>query len=180
MSPDTAFLLGLIQDIGIAVIANATGERYARSVGRVQHVPQLLLHNVERSEFGHTHADVSAALLQKWEMPASLVDPVLAHHGGNVPPSKVGQGFVRVMRIGEAIADLADSQCPQQRNVLNDLLAGYSSDKQRRCTEAMAEGVARAVEATALLRLPVPKPQSMLLLADELQTVHDGELVVIA
>jgi HD-like signal output (HDOD) protein len=179
VSPETAFLFGLVQDIGIAVTANAAGERYARLIERVQSVPHLILPDVERPDFGHTHAEVSAALLQKWEMPTSLIDPVLAHHGGHVRLPKVGMSFVRLMQIGEAVADLADCRCPQRNNRLNDLLSHYDDRQKSHCPQAMADGVARAVEAAELLRLPIPNPESINLLAQELQAVDDGNLVAI-
>jgi HD-like signal output (HDOD) protein len=177
VSPETAFLFGLVQDIGIAVTANAAGERYARLIERAQGVPHLTLPDVERPDFGHTHAEVSAALLQKWEMPTSLIDPVLAHHGGHVQLPKVGLSFVRLMQIGEAVADLADCRCPQRNNRLNDLLSHYDGRQKSQCSQAMADGVARAVEAAELLRLPIPNPESISLLAQELQAVEDGNLV---
>lgn len=179
VSPETAFLLGLVQDIGIAVTANAEGERYARLIERVQRVPHLTLPDMERTEFGHTHADVSAALLQKWEMPASLIDPVLAHHGDHSRLPKVGMSFVRLMQIGEAVADLADCRCPQRNNRLNDLLSDCDERQKSHCPQALADGVARAVEATELLRFPVPNPDSIGQLARELQAIEEGALVAI-
>ena len=177
VSSETAFLMGLVQDLGIAVTADAFGERYARLIDRVQHVPQLTLATVEGREFGHTHADVSAALLQKWEMPSSLIDPVLAHHGTRVSLSKVGQGFVHVMQIGEAVADLADCCCLQRNNRLNGLFSTYSERQHENCSAAVTDGITRAVEATALLRLPIPSPSSMHKIAYNLQAVEEGELI---
>jgi hypothetical protein len=110
-------------------------------------------------------------------MPASLIDPVLAHHGTRVSLSKVGQGFVHVMQIGEAVADLSDCCCPQRNNRLNGLFATYGEKQRERSSAAITDGITRAVEATALLRLPISKPASMHKIADQLQAVQEGELV---
>jgi HD-like signal output (HDOD) protein/CheY-like chemotaxis protein len=172
VSPDTAFLLGLMQDLGVAAMAESGGERYAKTVARATSVPQLRLDRVERVELGYTHADVSAALLQKWELPASLVGPVLAHHGEDEPLSKTERAFVRAMRVGESLADLADCPSPQRRMTLNRLLSAYEPPARPVCRDALAEAIARAVEASSLFSLPAPDSEALRRLDAELEAAR--------
>lgn len=159
VSPDTAFLLGLLQDLGVAVQSDVSGERYAKSVERARTVPQLTLAVVERVELGFTHADVSAALLQRWGLPTSLVGPVLVHHGDDAALGRTERAYVRVMRIGEAVADLADRQCAQRRSALNRLLSVYDSGRRAECPAALAKAVEGTVEASRLFAIPEPSSE---------------------
>lgn len=179
VSAETAFLLGLLQDLGIAILADAVGERYQQVVERARTIPQLKLHNVEQVDLGFTHADVTAALLQKWELPVSLIEPVLCHHGDSAHLSRTAQAFVQVMRIGEALAELADRQCPQRRAVLNLLLSKYGPAEQAACPGAIAEAVTSAVEATQLLALPIPTPELLTQLDGLLKCTKDDEQLVV-
>ena len=80
LSPDTAFVLGLFQDMGILVLANAYGERYVRLIEQARSIGPVRLHAVEQQYFQLNHADVSAALLSRWRLPEKLVLPIGQHH----------------------------------------------------------------------------------------------------
>ncbi len=60
LSADTAFVLGLFQDMGILVLANAYGERYLRLIEQARSVGPVRLHALEQQYFRINHADVSA------------------------------------------------------------------------------------------------------------------------
>lgn len=175
VSPETAFLLGLLQDLGVAVLADAENGRYAKIVERYLSVPLLTLPMVERVELGYTHADVSAALLQKWELPASMIAPVLAHHADDPDLSKAERAFVRAMRIGEALADLTDLRCPQRRQTLNRLLSRHAPAGYAACRAAVTEAVTKAVEASRLFALPEPDADTLRRLDEGLLAASAGE-----
>lgn len=158
VSPDTAFVLGLLQDIGVLVLANTFRHRYQRIVQRVREIGQLRLEGVEQDEFKMTHADVSAALLQKWALPQSLIRPVLDHHQleGASDRSVTEQSFLRVMRIGEALANLSDLHHPRRHQTLNGLLGQYGPQPPFPCKSAIAESIARTAECSELFALPLP------------------------
>lgn len=76
---DTAFMAGLVCDIGELVLAATRKERLvsawtsaaARSISRV---------TLEREAFGVSHAEVGACLLGLWGLPFAVVEAVAQHH----------------------------------------------------------------------------------------------------
>ncbi|HVV99074.1 MAG TPA: HDOD domain-containing protein [Planctomycetaceae bacterium] len=163
VSPDTAYVLGLMQDIGTLVLGNAYGERYVQLLKRCRELPMLRLETCEREEFDISHADVSAALLQKWEMPQSMISLVLHHHSPEVlsRKSQSEQKFIRGMQIGEALANLADCSGPHRHQVLSKLLDQYDSKSAEQCRACIAEGIAKAAESSKLFAIPVPDENQM-------------------
>ncbi len=158
LSPDTAYILGLLQDTGILVLAQAYGHRYAQLLQRTREIAALRLERIEEFEFGITHADVSAALLLKWDIPASLATMVLNHHKPQrlQQRSSTEQGFARCMRIAEALANLLDNRAAPRVHALNALLVDYGADKGRFCRAALRDSVARTLESSRIFNVPVP------------------------
>ena len=136
---EAAFLSGLLQDVGILVLLRACPRDYQAVLHRWRSVGPLKLAMIERSELGCTHAEVSAAMLEHWQLPASLIVPILHHleplrdaaHQG------VDPGLHRVMMIGEAMADLIDAPHASRRHTLDSLLSHYGSRQQSACRQAL-------------------------------------------
>lgn len=163
VSADSAHVLGLFQDMGILILASAHGSRYLQLLQRAREIGQLRLAFTERQDFRVTHADVSAALLQKWGLPSSMVSIVLRHEESApaTEQSRTEQNFVHVMRIGEAVANLADQCHPQRRQALERLLTEYGPDQAPQCKAAVAESIARAVDVSKLFAIPVPDGETL-------------------
>lgn len=159
VSPDTAYVLGLMQDLGILVLAHAYGAKYLHTLHRVKDVGQLRLEIVEAQNYKITHGDVSAALLQKWELPQSMISMVLAHHTTEARAnlSQVERGFLHAMLIGEAMANLSDRFTPQRHQILAQLLSAYGAGQADECKACLAEAVAKTAESKQLFALPVPE-----------------------
>ena len=172
VSPDTAHILGLMQDLGILVMAHGFGPLYQQLIQRVQEIEQLRLEVTEKQEFEISHADVSAALLMKWDLPPSLVSIVANHHEREVPAacSKTEERFIHVMRIGEAVANLADKFSPQRHQRLTALLSSYGAGMTERCKESLAAGVAKAVQASQLFSVSVPDEAALAVLLEKIQS----------
>ena len=150
VSADSAFILGLMQDIGMLVFANSYGDKYTALIQRVREVGQLRLHQLEEKEFKLSHPDVSAALLQKWKFPQSLI------------------GLMHSMRVGEALADLADLAHPLRRQALNQLLDKYDDELGVQSKTCLAESVAKAAESCKLFSLPIPDADEMAQLVESI------------
>jgi HD-like signal output (HDOD) protein/CheY-like chemotaxis protein len=157
-SADTAYILGLLQELGMLVLAQAYGERYVQLVEHARSIGSLRLEHCEENDYGLTHADVSAALLQKWELPASLITLVLDHHDEIERPhrSELDRNLLRAMQIGEALADLREASLPQRHRTLNRLLEPYGGAPSELCKSALAEAVARTQESCRLFDIPAP------------------------
>jgi putative nucleotidyltransferase with HDIG domain len=73
------FTAGLLHDIGRVVLAQAKGAEYVKlyreAVSSGANVAER-----EKAAYGFTHADVGAALMESWKLPAILVQAVQFHH----------------------------------------------------------------------------------------------------
>ena len=169
---DTAYVLGLFQEMGILVLAHAFRDRYLQLIERFRTVAQLRLHSTEQQHLGLTHADVSAALMQKWELPMPLVALVAAHHDPARLPfgSPTEQPFIDAMQTGEAIADLHDILSPQRLHVLHRTFERYGSQRVDQCRICMAQGIAKARESSELFKIPLPADGDLNRLRDRLSS----------
>jgi HD-like signal output (HDOD) protein len=170
VSPDSAFILGLMQDIGMLVFANSYGDKYSALIQRVHEIGQLRMHQLEEKELKLSHPAVSAALLQKWKFPQSLIGPILDHHdyNSNSERSKLELGLMHSMRIGEALADMADLAHPIRRQALNQLLDKYDDELGAQSKICLAESVAKAAESCKLFSLPIPDAEEMAQLVESI------------
>lgn len=169
VSAETAYILGLLQDVGILVMAQAYGDRYIGLLNRVREIPLLRLEHLELEDFEMTHAEVSAALLQKWGLPESLVSIILSHHSSSDDQqSELENAFLRVMRIGEAVANLADQRSAQRFLTLSRLLSHYGSSRSDQCRTALGEGLERMSESSRLFNVPLPDEQELDALLSEI------------
>jgi HD-like signal output (HDOD) protein len=79
-----ATVSGLLHDTGKLILAQRLPARFERALRRSAN-DGLPLYVCEDEEFGATHAEIGAYLLNLWGLPSPLVDAVAAHHR---PPSR--------------------------------------------------------------------------------------------
>lgn len=77
---EEAFLGGLLQDLGMIALQQKLGDRYAELQERFEPGTPLQI-EAERRELGTDHAVVGKHLLETWQFPPELVEPVFHHHG---------------------------------------------------------------------------------------------------
>ena len=154
----SAHVLGLFQDVGMLVLLRTRTAEYHGLLDRWRSVGHLKLGALERTTLGCTHAEVSAAMLERWGLPPSLIIPVLHH----LEPAKDAAGLgidpwiYRVMAISEAVADMIDSPDAKRRHSLDNLLFQYGPKQASACHEALMTCTRQAAEALRLLDLPLP------------------------
>jgi putative nucleotidyltransferase with HDIG domain len=83
---ETAFVSGMLHDIGKVVLASRMPDRYARIVTAALETNRPM-HAVELDRGGVTHAAIGAYLLAQWGLPYSIVEAVAHHHA----PGQVAQ-----------------------------------------------------------------------------------------
>ncbi|MBK9470739.1 MAG: HDOD domain-containing protein [bacterium] len=76
IDPDTAFVAGLMHDIGLLVVARAAPAEMAALWAANPEDPQ----GAERQLLGLNHSQVGQKLLEKWNLPAPLCEAVRLHH----------------------------------------------------------------------------------------------------
>lgn len=94
-----AFSLGLLHDLGSALLFRSDPERFLGVVERAREdrIPLSLL---ERQVFGIAHDDAAARVFSAWRFPADFVVAVGSHHG---PVDPTANSFARLLRAAEAV-----------------------------------------------------------------------------
>lgn len=73
------FTAGILHDIGRLIMFSGMADQCRELMVRCRK-DRLLLHKAEREFIGFDHADVGSAMLKKWKIPFTLIDPVEFHH----------------------------------------------------------------------------------------------------
>jgi len=76
---ESAFTAGLLHDLGKIALANTAREKYQKIVMRTYNEGMSFV-DAERDEFGFDHAELGAAVADKWKLPSRLVDAIRYHH----------------------------------------------------------------------------------------------------
>lgn len=170
--PETAYLMGILQDIGILLLGEHYGEVYfERVIKRVRKIPTLQFTTSENMVTNTDHGMVSAAVLQSWGFPYSIVQPVYAHHQDldemNLPI--MAQGLVRCMRIGEAFAEMCDQPVPQRILKVNNLLSEYYQKGRMEAQDVFLTAIEKSNQMTEVLRTPPLSASELEAIVNQLQ-----------
>jgi HD-like signal output (HDOD) protein len=162
-SDEAAFLLGILQDVGILALLRGFPKQYQSALKRWRTIAHLKLPALEQTEFGCTHAEISAAMMERWGMPASFIPPVLHHLKSQENAVRLGidTGLLRVMTIAESVADLMELPHPTRRLALNAALAEYGPERSSQCLRSLSRASAKASDAFQLLALPLPTAEQI-------------------
>lgn len=85
VSPEEAYLAGLLHDIGQLVLLDGLGPSYGDLLSEDGHGPtqddrEAVLDATERAALGTDHGTVGAWLIDRWSLPSSIADAVWFHH----------------------------------------------------------------------------------------------------
>lgn len=140
--PDEAYLVGLLQDVGMLALAMRQPGLYEPFGASTPREEDLLAD--EASVMGLAHSTVSAALADRWGLAPHLGDALLLHHA----PVEELQGTHLLVRISRAAESLADGVSNAAR--LESIGALFDVRPQA-ILEAATRGVKRAQNAAAQL-----------------------------
>lgn len=76
---EQAFLCGLLHDIGKIVLYQFATEEYKEVLDRVQE-KDILIYDAEVEVLGVSHSEVGSLLLDRWKLPAEMIEVVRKHH----------------------------------------------------------------------------------------------------
>ncbi len=100
------FIAGLLHDIGKLILRERLGEVF-QEVGSAAHNNNMSYLEVEQSKLGFTHADLGAAVLERWCLPGKLVDGVRYHHLSQFDPETSNNVPIHaVVNFGNELAKL--------------------------------------------------------------------------
>jgi HD-like signal output (HDOD) protein len=136
---DDAFLAGLLQDIGVLVLLGELRQPYAAVLSEAI-ASQADLAEVERNALGFDHRQLTAGLLQHWNLPPLLTAAIGAAHDTRYwAHNKADHAhLVRVLHLAELFAqligqrrlsvlpdllDAGEAYCKLDKAKLNDLIA---------------------------------------------------------
>ncbi|GAB4349618.1 MAG: HDOD domain-containing protein [Gammaproteobacteria bacterium] len=155
---ETIFLAGLMHDVGQLVIYSQLPEQAAEILRRSDGTASDLC-AIEREVLGFDHTEVSSELLQLWDLPTNLWEPIRYHHA---PREAKGHPLpTALLHIANAIANTVEpirksSTVPASTPPQVDPLAWEISG----LTEAVVDPVVRAVNLELLDVLEVICPAS--------------------
>lgn len=101
---DNLFIAGLLHDIGRLAMVVVAPDDYARVIATA-HEQDCPWQQAEMSAFGYDHADVGAALAQRWNFPEDIRQALAFHHApsGGTPGGPAG-----LIHYADAIAKALD------------------------------------------------------------------------
>lgn len=95
---EESFIAALLADIGVVILADCLHHRYHPVAEHYRPCHQYDLLEQERATVGVTHADVSAMVLEHWQLPEMIAQAVRHHHSWPVPPT-VGEDVALCARV---------------------------------------------------------------------------------
>lgn len=110
---DDAFLLGLLQDIGILAMVQGIPRQYdvvLRELALQGNGASII--DIEHTVLGFNHMQVGQYLLQSWGLPESLYQPIGCHHTPEmlVPETSEVESFVKILHLANLYIDFFHSQ----------------------------------------------------------------------
>ena len=102
--PEALFLAGLLHDIGRLAMMVLYPEHFTVVLKTAQS-QDCRLEDAERSHFGFDHSEVSAALAQRWNFPADIIDALAWHHR---PALGMPGGLAGIIHYADGIAHALD------------------------------------------------------------------------
>ena len=105
---DQSYTAGLLHDVGMLVLAANVQARYEATL-KTAHERGIPLWEVERQEFGASHAEIGANLLGLWGLGDSIVEAVTFHHH---PSDCVGNTFSPLTAVH--VANVLQQELSQQ------------------------------------------------------------------
>ena len=79
-APDDEMAASLLRDLGMILLQQTFPEKYRPIWEGESEIPTDVQCEWERSKFGVSHAEVSAALLKRWRLPIEITEPIRLHH----------------------------------------------------------------------------------------------------
>jgi len=97
---ETAYMAGLLHDIGFMVNCLAFPEEFQRAMVRAVQ-EEVTLDTAELATMGFTHCDTGRALADKWDLSQDLVEVIAHHHA--VEQSQRAQPLVALVHLSDLL-----------------------------------------------------------------------------
>lgn len=103
VNPETAFVAGMLHDIGIAVLGCCMLEEFSAMLDYA-HAHDCAIEDAEQAILGFTHDELGATLAAQWKFPPAIQEAIRAHHA----PGAESQPLARVTHVANVFAHALD------------------------------------------------------------------------
>ncbi len=116
---DEAFMIGLLADLGVLVLAQALPEQYKPIASRYQPHSGDAWMQGEYNLMGVTHGEVTALVLEQWNLPEIMCEAVRHHHASpaDLPENADANLLARIVGGTSAIARVMSQTMPVEEAV---------------------------------------------------------------
>ncbi len=105
ISPEKAYLAGLLHDLGIIVNCMVFPQESARAIANAQD-EQIPLHEAERATMGFSHCETGRALADAWRLPEDMRDVIACHH--DLDMNKQSSAIVAVVHLSDLLCRMRE------------------------------------------------------------------------
>jgi putative nucleotidyltransferase with HDIG domain len=98
---EAAFIVGLLHDIGKAILNQVIPKKYGRIVEQVYNEGRSFA-DVEQEALGFDHSHIGALIAQKWNFDWDMVETIAYHHRPEAQAS--GAGLAAILALSNALA----------------------------------------------------------------------------
>jgi putative nucleotidyltransferase with HDIG domain len=154
---ERVFLAGLLHDVGQLVLYHELPEPSTRILKAI--AAGQARQDAELEVLGFTHAEVGAVLLERWNLPASLVQPVRFHHHFDEAPDFAREAAL--VHLGSVLSHYMDQDRPRDGEVVLDVDERVWA--QAGCTPAEIEEVMTDVDMHWLQVVEMVAPGSLMI-----------------
>jgi len=172
---EEAFISGLLADIGVMILDDAVPDQYQPIAEQYRPGGKADLAAAERALLGSTHAEVSALVLEHWQLPEVICEAVRGHpwelreEPGPALPNIVGAADLIAKRLCESPTEL-DEAVQDCRQVMQGLKLDPGA-----LAESLEEIESQIEEFAEVLRIDVIPSQMYELVAREVREKLVGQ-----
>ena len=140
--PDEAYLAGLIHDIGRLFLQTGHPEVYEQFSHTFQDDTELL--EIEKSTFGHNHAEIGAEALRGWHL-NSLISDAVQYHTESESRIETAFDLVKIVFVASRLAQTLPRDEKETIGIGKNIL-GLTSTQILGCTEKSEVKVAQIAD----------------------------------
>jgi HD-like signal output (HDOD) protein len=107
---EEAFISSLLADIGVVILADGLHQRYQPVTVHYRPCQSYDLTDLERGAVGVTHAEVSARVLEHWQLPELIGQAVRSHHVWPLDPDML-EDVAQLARITNGSSRIGKMLC---------------------------------------------------------------------
>jgi putative nucleotidyltransferase with HDIG domain len=114
VTPDVAFTLGVLHDIGQIIFVQTIPKSY-RPLLQALKSQRCYLWQAERALLGYHHGEIGAAIARKWNLPVAYCDAIRLHHESDISPTT--SLLARLLTLSDALSHYTDPSERERRTV---------------------------------------------------------------